>query len=181
MRSASPLQLTAAARRAVVVCLVITLALCAWASAWSQVRGAQHFHESASAISLRSNPSGLNFSALFGAVLAAPSRPVFVHAQSKQPAHFHHELERHHHDLSDSSVVSVDSTSPFEAARAELDASAAKAGSALSQPSALTGPQLVVAADVPHSPRCETPRWALKTSEPHGLRRPPKPVGLNKA
>jgi hypothetical protein len=42
----------------------------------------------------------------------------------------------------------------------------------------LTGSQRVFTADAPHTPRCEAPRWALKTSEPQRLRRPPKPILL---
>jgi hypothetical protein len=178
MHSASPRQLTVTARRAVVVFLVITLALCAWISSWTQVRGARHFHEAPSATPHKVNTSALELLELLTSVLAPPSTPIFVHAQVKQPAHFHNQPERHHHNFADSSVVSVDVSSPVEAARAELDASAAKAASALWQPSALPSPQLVVAADTPHTPWCEAPQWALKTSEPESLRRPPKPSPL---
>jgi hypothetical protein len=176
MHSTSQTQISAAAKRWVIGCLVMALALSAWAAGVAQVYSARHFHQSPPSSSAA--PSGasapVNVLAWFGVVFSAPLRPVFVHAPSRFEAHFHDELESHEHDAADVSVVSVKASSAFEAARAELAASAAKASSFLSQPAALTPPPPSLAADASHTPWCEALRWVPQTSDLLGLLRPPK-------
>jgi hypothetical protein len=175
MHCASPLQVSAAARRWVIALLVIAFAWCGLASTLAQVQGARHVHKTPAA-TRHELPTELaqNFSDQFKAVFKTPSRPVFVHAQQKASAHFHDASQRHHHDVADNSVVYEDPFSAFEAVRAELDASAAKAVSLLWQPAALLGGQPCATISAARAPWCETPLWQPTTTELCGLRRPPK-------
>jgi hypothetical protein len=174
MYRASPLRIPTSAQRWMAAFLVMVLVVCAWTSTLARIQGASHFHRPQAIVSPNLSASAINTSALFGHGFKPPSRSIFVHSQQAQPAHAHDDLERHHHDATDASVVSLDAILPFDAARAELDASAAKAGMLLSQPSLLWPSATMAALDAARTPWCETPLWALKTSELPGPRRPPK-------
>jgi hypothetical protein len=174
----SPLRLSAVLRRWIIGCVVIALVVCGWASTLAQIQGARHFHHSpsviVSAVIPTSNVPEFSASAFFGKVFQAPSRSIFVHAQPGVQGYSHDEAQRHHHDAPDSSAVALDAVSSFDAARSELNTSAAKASSLLWQSPALAMQPLLAAEGASHSPWCETPLWALKTSELRSLRRPPK-------
>ena len=175
MNSTSAFEISAAARRWMSMFVILVLAMSASLSSWIHIQGARHVHElPVVVVSPKSSGPAINFSTVIGRVFVAPSGPVFAHAQTKQDAHFHNDPEHHHHDASDTSVVAADAPSSFEIARTELEASASKAGFALWQPSLSTRQPPLTTAATSHSPWCETPRWAAKTSEPQSLRRPPK-------
>lgn len=174
MNSTFAFDMSAAARRWVSVFMIIVLAMSAGVSSWIHIQGARHVHQLPVVVLPKSSAPAINFSKVIGRVFVAPSGPVFAHAQTKQEAHFHNDPEHHHHDASDTSVVAADAPSSLEIARAELEASASKAGSALWQPLLSTRQPPLTTAATSHSPWCETPRWAAKTSEPQSLRRPPK-------
>jgi hypothetical protein len=178
MFHASPLRPSAVLRRWFIGCVVIALVVCGWASTLAQIQGARHFHQSpsviVSAVIPASNVPEFSASTFFGKLFQAPSRSIFVHAQPTVQGHSHGEAQRHHHDAPDSSAVALDAVSSFDAARSELNASAAKASSLLWQSAAMAMQPLLAAQGDSHSPWCETPLWALKTSELRSLRRPPK-------
>jgi hypothetical protein len=174
----TPLCLSVALPRWIIGCVVIALAVCGGASTLAQIQGALHFHQSptviVSAVIPASNVPEFSALAFFGKAFRAPTRSIFVHAQPTAQGHSHDEAQRHHHDAPDSSAVALDAVSSFDAARSELNASAAKASSLLWQSAAMAMQPLLAAQGDSHSPWCETPLWALKTSELRSLRRPPK-------
>lgn len=200
MKSALPHRSLAVAKRRVSVLMILVLALCFIVSGSMQIRGARHVHRLPSVVlpePMSSAPSasgamnspaapGRDFEAGSGSDVAcvvscallrmvvAPSRPVFVHAPLNQGAHFHSTSEQHHHDAADSSVVASESPSPFEAARVELETSAAKAGSALGHPCLGNDVHPAATVTTSHAPWCDAPLWAFKTNLPHQLRRPPR-------
>jgi hypothetical protein len=174
----SSLRLSAVLRRWIIGCVVIALVVCGWTSTLAQIQGARHFHQLPSVVVSGVAPASkspkFSASAFFGQVFQAPTRSIFVHAQPTAQGHSHDEAQRHHHDAPDSSAVALDAVSSFDAARSELNASAAKASSLVWQSAAMAMQPLLAAQGDSHSPWCETPLWALKTSELRSLRRPPK-------
>ena len=174
MHRASPLQTSAVTRFWVIVCVVIALALGSWTSTLTSILGTRHVHQTSSAAVLPRAGVALAFLAELRGVFKAPIKSFFVHAAPKQPEHAHDETQRHFHDAADDSVVLLDPVSTLDAARAELNASAAKAAASVLQPLGLARQQALVPAQTAHSPWCETPLWSPKTAELPSRRRPPK-------
>jgi hypothetical protein len=164
--------MTAFFRRWVIAMMIIALPLCGGASAVAALMGARHFH--ANAVVAKAE-SAVAVSDVRTALQPA-RRPLFVHAAVGATAaeHAHHELQRHHHDVDTPNVVFVDVSTTAEAARAELDASSAKAGASLLPLVFLTQASWPDGAVAQPSPWVEASRWSLQTAEPRALRRPPK-------
>ncbi len=201
-----------------VVCLLLALPFCGFASAVTALLGAQHFHATAAA-AVFENPAVLTADAV---VLRPARRPLFAHASSHAISHNtphatshatshaashatshtsaqaatqatphtaadsgahntahavehdHSSVQRHHHAAADDSVVVTDGGTSADAARADLDASASKAGASLLPLLCWTHEERLHAANALRSAWGESPRWSLQSAELRASDRPPK-------
>ena len=174
--------ISAALRRWALVCLMVTLPLCGFASAVTALLGAQHFHltdsVSARVSALEQTTSGAAPVALQvrEAWFQPARKPLFTHTAAVQATHAHASIQRHHHDhpSDDISVLTLDGGTSYDAARAELDTASTKAGAGLLPLLGWTSESNFSDANTAHSPWGEALRWSAQTADVRALERPPK-------
>ena len=169
---------TVALRRWVLICLMITLPLCGFASAVTALLGAQHFHLTDSMLVIEGTNARAEPVLLRSVeVWFQPARkPLFAHAVAVQAAHVHDSVQRHHHDSSTdhSSVVRLDGGTSYDAARAELDTASSKAGAGLLPLLGWMSESNLSDAITADAPWGEAPRWSVQSAELRSSERPPK-------
>ena len=170
--------ITATLRRWVLVCLMVTLPLCGFASAMTALLGAQHVHATRSVSARQAQVAPAAASTLwFDEAAFQPTRkPLFAHTAGAQAAHAHDSIQRHHHDdpRSNSSVLSLDGGTSYDAARAELNSATTKAAASLLPLLGWTAESALSDANTAHSPWGEAPRWSVQSAELRAAERPPK-------
>ncbi len=167
------MSVSAQVRHCVILCLLVALPWCGFASALAGLLGASHFHADSTTRTTRTSVASallqlenIPFKALY--------RPLFSHKAAPASEHAHDDVQRHRHDAADSNVLALEAGGVADAARAELDTSAGKAAASLLPLFCFTDVPVLVDSAALHSPWGGAFGWSLQTAEVRALRRPPR-------